>query len=382
MIAVVRPTSEEELAEAIAASEDPFEIVGTGTKRQLGRPMAALPRIDMSGFDQIHLYEPEELVIEVGAGMTLATISALLAERGQQLAFEPPDFSSLLGGDHAGTIGGLASCNLSGPRRLKAGAARDHILGVRGVSGRGEAFKAGGRVVKNVTGYDLAKLMCGAHGTLAALTTVTFKVIPVAEHEETLVLLGLDVAGAVAAMARAMASPADVSGAAHLPGRGTFLRLDGIAPSVAYRREALIRLLAGGAEVLGPEESWNLWQEIRDVRPLASSPSAIWRLLVAPTSAPTLIKRLEPLGDIAFVLDWAGGLIWLAVPASGDAGAGSIRSALGEGHATLVRAPEAIRAEVEVFQPQPPALASLTRRVKDSFDPARRLNPGRMFRGL
>lgn len=382
MAAVLKPASEGELAETIAAAESAFEIAGAGTKRQWGRPMAKLPLIDMSGFDSIHLYEPEELILEAGAGTQLPAIAALLAEKGQQLAFEPPDFSALLGGSHGGTIGGIASCNLSGPRRLKAGAARDHILGVRGVSGRGEVFKAGGRVVKNVTGYDVAKLMCGAHGTLAVLTSVVFKVMPAAEHEETLVLAGLDVAEAVAAMARAMASPAEVSGAAHVPGRGTFLRLEGIKPSVAYRREALIKLLGGKIEVFDPEGSRKLWQEIRDVRPLASAPAAIWRLLIAPTAAPALIKGLEPLGDFSFFLDWAGGLVWLAVPASGDAGAGPIRAALGEGHATLIRAPEAIRAAVDVFQPQPPALSALTRRVKESFDPARRLNPGRMFRGL
>lgn len=382
MGAVLKPADEEELAEAIATGEGAFEIVGTGTKRQWGRPMGALPQIDMSGFSQVHLYEPEELVLESGAGTPLSRIEALLAEKGQQLAFEPADLSALLGSGHSGTIGGIASCNLSGPRRLKSGAARDHILGFRGVSGRGEAFKAGGRVVKNVTGYDLAKLMCGAFGTLAVLTSVTFKVMPAAEHEETLLLASRNVGQAVATMARAMGSPADMSGAAHLPGVGTLLRLEGIKPSVTYRRDALIKLLGGKAHVLGPKESRRRWREIRDVLPLAATSSAVWRLLVPPSAAAAVIERLQPLGDVTYYLDWAGGLIWLAVPPTGDAGATRIRAAIGEGHATLMRAPEAIRAEIEVFQPQAPALASLTQRVKNAFDPGRRLNPGRMFRGL
>ncbi len=222
MEAAVKPGSEAELAQLVAQAEAPFEIIGTGTKRGLGRPVQAARTLDMSAFAEIAAYEPEELILEAGAGTRLAEIEALIAARGQQLAFEPPDLSRLLGSPHSGTLGGLMACNLAGPRRIKAGAARDHVLGIRGVSGRGEVFKAGARVVKNVTGYDLPKLLTGSYGTLAALTSITVKVLPRPETEETILVEGLDDTAAVSVMSLAMQSACEVSGAAHVPGEGTY----------------------------------------------------------------------------------------------------------------------------------------------------------------
>jgi glycolate oxidase FAD binding subunit len=383
MEAAVKPGSEAELAQLVAQAEAPFEIIGTGTKRGLGRPVQAARTLDMSAFAEIAAYEPEELILEAGAGTRLDEIEALIAARGQQLAFEPPDLSRLLGSPHSGTLGGLMACNLAGPRRIKAGAARDHVLGIRGVSGRGEVFKAGARVVKNVTGYDLPKLLTGSYGTLAALTSITVKVLPRPETEETILVEGLDDTAAVPVMSLAMQSACEVSGAAHVPGEGTFLRLEGIAASVAARRDGLAKLLARPVQILAAKASGTIWQRIRDVLVLADTPDRqVWRLSVTPSDAPALLAKLRGSLEIRYVLDWAGGLIWLDVPPTEDAAAAVIRGAMRSGHATLIRAPEGVRAAVDVFHPQAPALAALSARVKDSFDPRQLFNPGRMSRGL
>jgi len=383
MIAVLKPATETELSDMIAAAKAPLEIIGSGTKRHLGHPVQAAATLDMSAFSGVIAYEPEELILDVGAATPLAEIERMLGQRGQQLAFEPPDWSALLGSHGNGTVGGLVACNLSGPRRLKAGAVRDHILGIHGVTGAGNVFKAGARVVKNVTGYDMPKLLTGSYGTLAALTSVILKVLPAPETEETVVLTGLDDAQAVEAMSLAMQSACEVSAAAYIPGEAVYLRLEGIAPSVAYRRDQLGKVLKRGIEVMAAKSSIAKWQAIRDGAMFAENPRhPLWRISVAPSAAPGMIRVLKDKLDIRYLFDWAGGLVWLEVPPSHDAAAVLVRSSFASGHATLIRAPEATRAAVEVFQPQAPALAALSGRVKDAFDPRHVLNPGRMYRGI
>ncbi len=390
----LRPESETDLVAVVQdalASKTPLELIGTATKRGLGRPMQTAATLDLSGFSAVSLYEPEELVITAGPGARLAEIKELISAKGQELAFEPPDLSRLLGSDHEGTLGGMLACNLSGPRRLKAGAARDHILGVAGVSGRGETFKAGGRVVKNVTGYDVPKLMAGSFGTLAALTSVTFKVLPKAESEETLVIEGLSDADAIAAMSLAMQSACEVSGAAHLPGAlaggaaKTFLRLEGVPPSIAYRRDKLIGILGSKAPIhrLETAESRAQWNTLRDVHPLADGQDrSVWRLSVPPAEGARITASLALEFEARWFYDWAGGLIWIDLPLSTDAAVLAIRGAVHEGHATLIRGPKTMRGAVPVLQPQPPALAALSRRVKAAFDPMGIFNPGRMQEGV
>ena len=252
-----------------------------------------------------------------------------------------------------------------------------------GVSGRGEIFKAGARVVKNVTGYDLPKLMTGSYGTFAALTSITLKVLPKPETEETIVLDGLDDAQAVAAMSLAMQSSCEVSGAAHVPGEATYLRLEGIAPSVAYRRDALAKLLGRPIQILAARSSMAKWRGIRDCALLADGfDRHVWRLSVTPSDAAAVIAALKAQLDLRYYFDWAGGLIWLDVPPTDDATSAIIRSALPTGHATLIRAPDHVRATVDVFQPQEAALAALSARVKTSFDSQHLFNPGRMYRGV
>jgi glycolate oxidase FAD binding subunit len=390
---------------ALAESKS-LEIVGHGSKRVIGRPAQTDLTLDVSALSGVTLYEPEELVLTARAGTPIAEIEALVTSRGQQLAFEPMDYAPLLGGVAGrGTIGGVLATNLSGPRRIQAGAARDHFLGVTAVSGRGETFKSGGRVVKNVTGYDLCKLIAGSWGTLAAMTEVTIKTLPRPETEATVAVIGLDDASAVRAMTAAMTSSCDVSGAAHLPaaaaraipsaesagaGRAlTVLRLEGVAPSVMHRQAALVAMLKVFGEVVAPPASQPLWRAIRDVQPFAASRTGVerplWRISTAPARGAELAQAIVSDGDAECLYDWAGGLVWLSVAnAEGDAGAAAVRRAVAAcgGHATLVRASAALRAAVEPFQPQESGLAALIKRVKDGFDPNGVFNTGRMWAGV
>jgi glycolate oxidase FAD binding subunit len=392
-----RPTDEAQLADAVAAAlaaGEPLEVVGGGSKRRLGRPTQLPHRLDLGAFSGIRTYEAAELVLTAGAATPLAEIDAALAAAGQMLAFEPADWTRLLGeGDGRPTLGGILACNMAGPRRIKAGAARDHFLGFRGVSGRGEVFKAGGYVVKNVTGYDLSKLMAGSYGTLAALSEVTVKVLPQPETTATIVLHKLDDARAREAMTVALNSSHEVSGAAHLPARvaaggeaRTLLRLEGPVPSVEARAAALREELVGfgACDLVDDAASKACWSEIRDVTPLAGGDDdVIWRVSLPPTAAPGFVAALKPSLDGRWYYDWGGGLVWLAVSGALNGGAAIVRAALGgAGHATLIRAPAALRAAVPVFQPPTPSLVALTARVKDGFDPRRVLNRGRMYADL
>jgi glycolate oxidase FAD binding subunit len=394
----------EEVVRAAIANEQPLEIIGHGSKRGIGHAMATNAVLDVSALNAITAYEPNELIVTLQAGAPLADVLSLIDAKNQQFAFEPMNTAPLLGTPALGTIGGMIAAGLAGPRRIKAGGARDHLLGAHAVSGFGDSFKTGGKVVKNVTGYDLCKLLAGSWGTLSVMTEVTLKVMPKPEAERTLLLRGLDDAAANKAMTVALGSPFDVSGAAHLPtsafrtkieGLGdqgealTVLRLEGITASAAHRAGSLRELLApfGTAILVEDTASAALWTTIRDVLPFAASGALgawpVWRIVCPPASGAalgTLLAR-ETGGDVIY--DWGGGLIWAAVPPKPDAHARAVRertNAAG-GHATLIRAAEDIRRAIDVFHPQAPGLAALSERVRASFDPKTILNRGRLTRG-
>jgi glycolate oxidase FAD binding subunit len=399
-----RPTSVDELKDIVGSAlteTTALRVAGAGSKDGFGRPLD-LPVLHVEGLSGIGLYEPEELVMTAAAGTPMAEIEARLADNHQQLAFEPPDYGALLGGaPNRATIGGVLACNLSGPRRIKAGAARDHFLGVQVVTGRAELIKAGGRVVKNVTGYDLCKLLGGSFGTLAVMTEVTVKVLPAAEDTVTLVIAGLEAAAALGALRAAMASAYDASGAAYLPAPATArcsvatiagvgagiaaVRLEGPGPSMRHRADGLKDLLKLSEAEIGELDSagsGTFWREVRDVAPLPRD-ALLWRVSLPPSAGAQLVAALREQLSFQWLADWAGGLIWLAVDGGGlaDGGTAAIRTALAAhgGHATLIRADAALRAKIEVFQPQAETLARLSARVKESFDPQRILNPGRMY---
>ncbi len=400
-----KPADAEQTRDAIrwaAAEEIPLEVIGGGSKRAYGRPVQADGTLDLSDLAGIRIYEPEELVLSAGPGTPIAEIEQALAAKGQLMAFEPPDLGLLLGGaPGTGTLGGIVGCNFSGPRRIRAGAVRDHILGLEGVSGRGETFKTGGRVMKNVTGYDLSKLMTGSLGTLGAMTGLTIKVLPMPVDTRTVAVLGLDDAAAVSGLTEALQSPYEVTGAAHLPrsvagriGAGdladaaTLLRIEGFPASVDFRCGWLTSHFTGRGEVrvIDGESSRALWRNIRDVTPFAATGDErqVWRLSVPPAEAAAIAAALVADLSAECFFDWGGGLVWAAIPAADDGAQAAVRAAFDgiDGQATLVRAGAPVRAAVDVFQPMAPALASLSERLKDAFDPKRILNPGRILAGV
>ncbi|MCX7644901.1 MAG: FAD-binding protein [Rhodobacteraceae bacterium] len=373
----MEPGDEAELAEAVAAARGPLRIRGGGT-RPLGSPVAGevLSTARLAG---ITLYEPGALTLVARAGTPLAEVEAALAAEGQRLPFEPIDHRGLLGTSGAPTIGGVVAANASGPRRIAVGAARDFLIGVRFVDGEGRVVKNGGRVMKNVTGYDLVKLMAGSWGTLGVLSEVSFKVLPAAAASATLTLRGLADAEAVRALAAALTSPFEVTGAAHDPGAAggpaTLIRIEGFESSVAYRADRLARRLApfGPAEVeRDPAANAAIWAAVRDVRALHGLPGDVWRFSVKPGEGPALAARL---GARRLLYDWGGGLVW-ALAAPGE----DLRARMGAigGHGTLVRAGPESRGRIPAFHPEPPALAALAAGLRRKFDPRGILNPGLM----
>jgi len=397
----------EEVVRAAIAGEQPLEIVGHGSKRQIGQPMATNAVLDLSALNAVTAYEPNELIVTVQAGAPLADVMSLIDSKNQQFAFEPMNTAPLLGTAAVGTIGGMIAAGLPGPRRIKAGGVRDHLLGAHAVSGFGDSFKTGGRVVKNVTGYDLCKLLAGSWGTLAVMSEVTLKVMPRPESERTLVLRGLDDLAANRAMTAALGSPFDVSGAAHVPASPlrpevdglaalgsprqavTVLRLEGTTASAAHRAQALAGALAsfGTVEILEEAASAEAWSALRDVLPFAVAGALgawpVWRIVCPPASGGALGRALARDTGGEVIYDWGGGLIWAALPPKGDAQAALVRQRLDAagGHATLLRASAAVRQAVDVFPPQPEGLAALGERVRASFDPKHILNRGRIKRG-
>lgn len=364
----LNPKTEAELADTIKGANGPLRIVGGGT-RAIGHSGPA-EGLETRGISGVTLYEPGALTLVAGAGTPLADVEALLASNGQRLPFEVPDMRALLGRKGLSTLGGVVAANASGPRRVQAGACRDSLIGVRFVDGLGAVIKNGGRVMKNVTGYDLVKLIAGSHGTLGVLTEVSFKLLPVPQAATTLILTGLDDARAVAAMSAALASPYEVSGAAHWPGTGTFLRLEGFAASVGYRATQLVALLADFGVAEQEDDAANRWAQIRDVAPFHGVEGDVWRVSVKPSVAPMVVARA---GAKALAYDWGGGLIWMLVAPGTD-----LRASIGifAGHATRVRG--ATNDGIAAFQPEAPALAALAKGLRAKFDPRGVLNPGLM----
>ncbi|WP_090219874.1 FAD-binding protein [Litoreibacter janthinus] len=363
----MKPDSEVALAEAVASAKSPLRIQGGGT-RPIGHAEGEV--LSTTGLSGIELYEPGALTLVAKAGTPISVIEAALAKENQRLPFEPMDHRALLGTSGEPTIGGVVATNASGPRRIQAGACRDSLIGVRYVDGQGAIIKNGGRVMKNVTGYDLVKLLAGSYGTLGVLSEVGFKVLPGIEATATLVLHGLDVQRAVEAMSKALGSPFEISAAAQFPDEGkTTLRLEGFEASVKYRMTQLRVLLDGfgDMEELQGEASKKLWTATRDVTHFAGAEGDIWRISVKPSDAPAVVSHLP--GGSKLSLDWGGGLVWVVAPKGAD-----IRSAISHvsGHATCLRGAAA------TFQPEPAQLAVISKGLRAQFDPRGILNAGLM----
>jgi glycolate oxidase FAD binding subunit len=398
MSSILKPGSAEELRQIVEwalAEGTSLAVQGRGSKRALRPTLAAAHVLSLDNLAGVLDYQPEELVLTAHAGTRLSEIEALLTQRNQMLAFEPPDLGAILGGppDQA-SIGGTLACNLAGPRRISAGAARDHFLGFQAVNGRAERFKSGGKVMKNVTGYDLSKLMAGSRGTLAVLDEVTVKVLPAPESTATLLIAGLGDDDAIALLCAAMGSPHEVSGAAHLPmpiaarssidpvrgigGAVTALRLEGVPPSVEARRSGLEQTFGDRGPVvrLDTLQSRGFWRELRDARPLwddgrVSTGRTLWRLSVPPASGATVVAAIRVhVPDAEAQYDWSGGLIWLSLPAAAGSASTALDAAVAGigGHASLIVGPPALHAARATVGTSS-ALDALSQRLRESFDP-------------
>ncbi|MDE0968070.1 MAG: FAD-binding protein [Octadecabacter sp.] len=367
----MNPQTELELVDAITGTKGPLRIIGGGT-RDIGNPVVG-ETLCTSSLSGIALYEPGALTIVAKAGTSMNEIEAALDVENQRLAFEPMDHRTLLGTNGTPTIGGVVATNASGSRRIAVGACRDHLLGVRFVDGTGTTIKNGGRVMKNVTGYDLVKLLAGSYGTLGVLSEVSLKVLPKPETSATLKIHGLTDTQSVYALSMALGSPFEVTGAARSD--DTLIRIEGFATSVAYRLAQLKLLLAGFGDmtvVTDPSASQAIWTDITNVATFATRAGDIWRISVKPSDAPTIITAM-PAGTKT-MMDWGGGLIWAQTPAGTDP-----RIALSaKGHATLIRADAKTRAALPAFQPENPILTALSQGIRTRFDPRGILNPGLM----
>lgn len=396
---MLRPETEDHLAEIVRDAEGPLCVQG-GATRHVPRAGTSLTTAGLAG---ITLYEPGALTLVARAGTPLAEIEAALASENQRLPFEPPYLGALLGRESVSSIGGVVATNASGPRRFQAGACRDALLGVRFVDGAGAVVKNGGRVMKNVTGYDLVKLMAGSWGTLGVLSEVAFKVQPRLDGA-TLSVRVASASDALKAMTAALASPYDVNGAAYVPGEAVYLRVEGLQNSVAYRVGQLRKLVDGQGDVAvldDPEAFVALWRRLRDVEDFSDGSAAVWRLsMKASEMASTFLSEGGPGIDFDYRLDWAGGLAWVRLTEEGarlaadrletgqsgpEAGIVAFHDYLQAmcrdrtgGHATLYKAPDTVRAKVTAFQPEAPAVARLSAALRSKFDPRGILNPGLM----
>lgn len=403
MVTNMRPVDEREFSRVLAeatATRTPIALTGAGSKDKIGRPINAAATVSTRAMRGVTLYEPSEMVMSARAATPLAQVEEALSERGQALAFEPIELASLSGGEAGqATMGGVFATNMAGARRVRVGAARDHLLGIRAVNGRGEIFKSGGRVMKNVTGVDLCRGLAGSWGTLAVMSEVTFKVVPLPETTATLVMLGLPDEIAVEVLCAAMGTPFEVSGATHLQpalvarlwhqglrrqGQAiTALRIENFSKSVTYRIGRLKEQLKAYGEMheMDDENSLAFWGELRQLSVLQGSEAPVWRISTPPGAGPKVVAAISAYMECRAFYDWSGGLVWAEVLPTTDAGAADIRRVIAAhgGHATLIRAEPQVRAAVEVFQPLEAGLERLSRKLKAAFDPAGILNPGRMY---
>jgi glycolate oxidase FAD binding subunit len=394
-IPTLKPGDARALAELIADARReraPLEVTGGGALRGVGGAVEAAASLDLSALDAVAAYEPDELVLTIGAGAAMEDIEAMLAAHGQHLAFEPPDFRGVLKAGGRLTLGGALASNFGGPRRIKDGGPRDHFLGFEAVGGDAVAFKAGGRVVKNVTGFDLPKLLAGSWGTLAVMTAVTVKVLPRPQTGATLAIAGLDEAASTALMNRALGWPLEISAAARLEARAaaaliggeagasaTLLRLEGFSPSVQDRAGMLRERLDGVAPIrlIEAEASEALWRAIRDATPFADDPRTLWRMNVPAASAARAVAAIRERTALEALYDWGGALVWLAVDGE-DSGLIPKTARDHGGHAAPFRASPALRRSAGLFSDPSPIRARLEANLRARFDPDGVLNPGRL----
>ena len=381
MTKIYRPDNEDQISDLIqsaALSAERLEICGGGTRSALSQPIKADATLSTASCSGVKRYNPGALSLVVAAGTPVSEIEALLASEGQMLPFEPIDHRRLLESEGVPTIGAVVAGNLSGPRRIQVGACRDSLIGVRFVNGKGEIISNGGRVMKNVTGYDLVKLLCGSWGTLGVLTEVSFKILPKPEAALTISLSGLDMKAAVDTLTKGLSSPFEVTGAAHIPNdqSKTYLRIEGFADQVSYRADQISQLVGGDCERVEGDAHEAIWQGLRNVTPFAEDQRPIWRIHLAPSAVEALTRRISERFSSRFILDWGGGLIWAATDADAPFVFDAVSSA--GGHATLIKGPATLRDEARQAKTKHPRIAAIETALRSTFDPQHILNPGRL----
>ncbi len=401
---ILKPENENDLQEIIRycyKKDLPIEIVGTGTKNEIGKKLQCAKILDMSNISGIVEYKPEELYITVKAGTPIKIVQDELKKNNQHLAFEPTNFSEIFKKDsNEGTVGGTLSCNFSGSRRFKVGSGRDHILGFKGYNGRGEKIKSGGTVVKNVTGYDLSKLVTGSFGTLLVLSEITLKVLPLQTDIKTIVISGLALEHALGIMASSIASSNDPSGVVFYPGslRNNFvfndlthqgsitaIRIEGTKASTEQRIDNLFKNLSleeTKTTILDSTQSEIFWEDTRALKVFSKNQKNILRAVVPPSETVNLINRLKTFHPSYFI-DWGGSLIWLELDYLSNQKIDQIRKRVLDtgGYLTVIKSPTNIKSSSEIFTIDPIKF-KISQNLKKSFDPKRIFNPGKMYTGI
>ena len=390
-------------------SNVPIELIGSGSKRKIGKPLQCSKTLSLTKLNGIIEYLPEELYIKVKACTSIQQIEEELKKNKQQLAFEPIDFGYLFNGkSNYGTAAGQVACNISGSRRFKVGSVRDHVLGFRGVNGKGEIIKSGGNVVKNVTGYDLSKLVCGSYGTLIALTEITFKVLPAPEASKTLIIHDKKIEPATFLLEQAISSSNDISGAAFFPiepkvpgcvmniektfklndlkygGSLTAIRIEGSKKSINLRIQNLIdelKIVNFDISILDTYQSEIFWNKVKSLEFFSSSKNNILRIVIPPSECVQLVYQLS--NKFKYYLDWGGALMWMEAFELSEEMFESIRKKVVKlgGYVVMIKNSDYLPYVEDVFTTNRDRF-NISQNIKKSFDPKRILNPGKMYTGI
>ncbi len=401
---ILKPTKEKEISEIIKEcykKNIPLEILGLGTKKSIGRNFQFEKTLDLSNYSGIIDYKPEELYIKVKSGTPIKDIRNEIEKNNQHLAFEPIDFGYLFSGKNdEGTIGGVMSCNFAGSRRFKAGSIRDHILGFKGINGRGEVIKSGGTVVKNVTGYDLSKILSGSFGTLTVLSEITIKVLPKPESNKTLFINNPHLKKGLDYLNISLSSSSDPSGAVFYPenfrsfftfndltfsGPITAIRIEGSTSSIDHRIKKLtneLKVTSDEIVVLSKDQSDIFWEDTRNLKVFSKLKENLIRIVIPASEAFETLNKLKDF-DAKYFVDWGGSLIWLQLDSINTKILKDIKTIVktASGYLTIIKIEENLKASIDVFTVDP-VKHEISEKIKKSFDPKRILNPGKMYIGI
>jgi len=398
-----------DIVKELYKKNQPTELIGTGTKNFIGNKIQASKKLSLSKLSGIVEYLPHELYIKIKANTPLELVEQELEKNNQELAFEPIDFGFIQNGiSNKGTIAGYLSCNYAGSRRFKVGSVRDHVLGFKGVNGKGDIIKSGGTVVKNVTGYDLSKLITGSFGTLVALTEITLKVLPKKKLSNTITIHTEDKKLINELFEKISSSSSEISGAVYIPeepkdesydynkemvfkfndlqSKGSFLalRIEGDKISINEKIKALTDELKLGelnSTILDVHQSKPFWKKINNLELFKLTKNNLLRVVIPPSKGNELMQYLG--NKYKYYVDWCGSLYWIEVQAKKNDKIGEIKKLIKEleGYLTIIKTSNEFDYEETIFTVDNIRLL-VSEKIKKSFDPKRIFNPGKMYRGI